>query len=101
MESSNQTNKKDGLKLKIAESDLSATDKQLWDFILTSSPTDLINGIYDTLIQFPAELLWLTRIYQRKKEAFTILKEDQSEGHRLLGEIYKEERNKLEQLANA
>ena len=93
--------KKTELKIKIKESELSEKDQQLWDSILESSPADLIGGIYDMLIQFPAELLWLTRLYQRKKEAFFVLKENQAEGHRLLGEIYKEERDKLEQLASA
>lgn len=98
MEIPNDKNKEEKLRLKIKESNLSQEDKDFWDSVLSSFPADLTSGIYDTLTQFPAELSWLTQIYQRKQKAFGILKSNKLEGQKLLGEIYEEERKKLEQL---
>lgn len=100
MEASNSLDKKGELRKKIEESGLEENDKEFWRSVLPSFPDDLISAIFDMLAQFPSELPWLTQIYQRKQKAFRILKGNEYEGKKLLGEIYEEEKEKLEQLAS-
>lgn len=83
----------------IKKSNLSETEKAEWQAIVENSPEVFTESLSVVLLNFPDQLEWFNKIYQRKKAAFSILKEDKDQGRALLDEIYKEEKDKLEELA--
>lgn len=93
-------NNKETLQKTISESNLTQEEKNFWDSIILSAPEELIEGINETLLEFPNELPWLTQIYRRKKEAFEIMKSDKEKARELLAQIYKEEKEKLKKLVS-
>ena len=93
-------NKKESLGKLIAESELSQEDKNFWNFFISTAPDILIENISELLAEFPEKLSWLTQIYQRKKEAFSIARENKEKSKELLTQIYKEEKEMLASFIN-
>lgn len=91
-------NKKESLEKLIAESELSQEDKNFWNFFISAAPDVLIENISELLAEFPEKLSWLTQIYQRKKEAFSIANTDKETSKELLAQIHKEEKEMLASL---
>jgi hypothetical protein len=89
---------KEKLRELIEKSNLSEEDKASWDFLIENSSENFIESLSEILEQFPEELIWFNDIYNRKKAAFAILKENKSEGEMILKNICEEEKKKLETL---
>ena len=95
----NKENKQKILNI-VQNSPLSAKDKKEWERIANSWPEELLKSAITVLEAFPGELSWFTDIFKRKKEAFTVLKNDKEKGKKILQEIFNEERKKIEEIKN-
>jgi hypothetical protein len=84
----------------VQKSPLSTEDKKEWEDLASSAPEGFLEAFAVLLETFPNELSWFTDILRRKKEAFTVLKEDKNKGEKILQEIYDEEKTKIKELAD-
>ena len=64
----------------IKKSDLSELEKEEWSAIIKNSPKVFTESLAVVLSNFPEQLNWFNGIYQRKKDAFVVLKEDKNKG---------------------
>lgn len=92
---------KEKLSLLIKNSSLEEKDKADWEKMISVSQDNFIESLLEILEEFPQELGWFNEIYKRKRQAFTILKENKAEGEALLKNIYQEEKEKLETLLSS
>ena len=92
-------NKQKILKI-VQDSQLSPDDQKEWEALAESAPTEFLESAVVILESFPEEIQWFTDAYKKKKSAFAILKEDKVKGEKLLQEIFQEEKEKLQGLAN-
>jgi hypothetical protein len=83
----------------IKNSDLQEADKNEWEVLINASPDEFAESFLEVFSQFPDEIGWFNETYKKKKEAFSVMKDDKAKGQEMLVKIYEEEKNKLEELA--
>jgi hypothetical protein len=83
----------------IRKSNLEEADKKEWEILINASPEEFAESFLEVFSQFPDEIGWFNETYKKKKEAFTIMKDDKVKGQEMLAKVYEEEKNKLEELA--
>ena len=83
----------------IKKSDLPEPEKEEWEAIIKNSPKVFTESLEVVLSNFPGQIEWFNGIYQRKKQAFDALLKDKDKGQAVLKEIYQEEKDRLEELA--
>ncbi len=91
---------KENLKKIIKESQLSLEDKKEWERLVSEAPESFIEVVSDALENYPEEIEWFNSMYKRKKEAYHLSQKDPEKGKQMLGEIFEEEKEKLQQLSN-
>ena len=93
-----ENDKKSHLETLIEKSVLSDDDKKFWSTMISRSPADFMETIYEALSVFPDELVWFNDIFKKKQAAFALFETDKENGMEVLREIYREERKKLDEL---
>jgi len=83
----------------IENSDLEESDKKEWGFLVDSMPEDAAEALLGMFSEFPNEIGWFNEIYKKKKEVFSLMKQDKTKGEAFLREIVREEKEKLNDLA--
>jgi hypothetical protein len=83
----------------INNSDMEENDKTEWESIILSLPERVANDMLEAVKDRPQDLNIFNEFYQRKKEAFSVLKADREKGREMLDKIYEEEAQELKNLA--
>lgn len=91
----------DKLELKkiVRDSSLEENDKKEWEVLIDSMPEDAAEALFRMFTEFPDEIGWFNEIHKKKKEAFSLMRQDAVKGKAFFEEIAKEEKEKLKDLA--